>query len=151
MKVSIVAGYAVGQPLLIDSGANAEQATVSAVGTAGGSTTIPSNSTSLAVTSTTTTGPSAAGDSSVNVASLAGFSAGQTVGLDSGASAETATIASTATTGLPVPLYTATPNAPIANWVWSTSTGTTSAIGPAYVRKDFTVADPSQVTVRRCG
>ena len=43
-----------------------------------------------------------------------------TVGLDSGANAETATIASTATTGLPVPLYTATPNAPIANWIWNT-------------------------------
>jgi hypothetical protein len=147
VRVSSVAGYAPGQKLLIDTGANAEQATVSSVGTASASTTIPANSTSLAVTSTTTTGPSAAGDSSVNVASLTGFGAGMTVGLDAGAGAETATIASTATTGLPVPLYPATPNAPVANWVWNTSGATTNANGPVYLRKDFTVADPSQVSV----
>ncbi len=147
VRVSSVTGYAVGQNLLIDSGANAEQATVSAVGTAGGSTTIPSNSTNLAVTSTTTTGPSAAGAPSVNVASLSGFSAGMTVGIDTGASAETATVASTASTGLPVPLYPVTPNPPVANWVWNVSGATSNAVGPAYLRKDFTIADPSAVSV----
>ena len=50
------------------------------------------------------------------------------------------------TTGLVVPLYPATPIPPIANWIWSTATGTSSAVGPAYLRKDFTVADPSLVT-----
>jgi sRNA-binding protein len=130
VKVSSVAGYAAGQKLLIDSGANAEQATVSSVGTASASTTIPANSTNLAVTSATTTGPSAVGDSSVNVTSLTGFSAGQTVGLDTGGNAETATVASTASTGLPVPLYPTTPNPPVANWVWNTSGATTNAVGP---------------------
>ena len=147
VKVSSVSGYAVGQDLLIDSGASAEQATVSAVGTAGGSTTIPANSTNLAVTSTTMTGPSAAGDSSVNVASLTGFSAGMTIGIDAGANAETAMVASTTSTGLPVPLYPATSNPPVANWIWNVAGAASNAPGPIYVRKDFTVADPSAVTV----
>ena len=145
--MSSVSGYTVGQQLVIDTGANAEKATVSAIGTAGVRPTIPGVSSTMAVTSTTLTGPTAAGVSAVNVAGLSGFSAGMTVGIDSGAAAEAATVASTTTVGLPVPLYTATPNAPIANWIWSTSAGTSSAIGPAYVRKDFTVADPSTVTV----
>ena len=146
IKVSSVSGYVVGQQLVIDTGANAEKATVSAVGTAGVSPTIPGVSTTLAVTSTTLTGPTAAGISTVAVANNAGFTPGLSVGIDTGAAAETATVASVASSGLPVPVYTVTPNAPVANWIWNIAGGASDAPSPAYMRKDFTIADPSLVT-----
>ncbi len=146
VKVTSITGFTAGGQLVIDSAGTPELATVASVGTAGVSTTMPSNSTTLGVTSTTLVGPTTAGVSTVTVANNAGFTAGLNVGIDTGANAETATVASTTTTGIVVPLYPATPNPPIANWIWSTATGTSSAIGPAYLRKDFTVADPSLVT-----
>ena len=62
---------------------------------------------------------------------------------------ETATVNPAKTTTLPgatvpVPSYSATP---VANWIWNTAGASTSApIGTIYLRKTFTVADPSSLS-----
>jgi hypothetical protein len=80
IKVATVTDFASGQTIAIDSGANAENATIATVGTAGA----------------TTVGSATNGGATViPVASGFGFSAGQTITIDSGANAETAVVAST--------------------------------------------------------
>jgi non-reducing end alpha-L-arabinofuranosidase len=79
IKVASVAGFAAGQTLIIDAGANIETAAIATVGTAGATT-----------VSTATN----AGDSVITVAGGMGFSAGQSITIDSGANYETAVIVS---------------------------------------------------------
>lgn len=81
IKVAGVADFAAGQTVTIDSGANAETAVITMVGTSGG---------------TAITAATAAGATTIPVAGLAGFTAGQTITIDSGANRETAVIVSTA-------------------------------------------------------
>jgi hypothetical protein len=191
VNVASVNGYAIGGPLTIGTGADVEEVTITAVGTAAGAP-------------TTLVYPAAIGDTNVKVASVAGFAAGQRVLLDAGGNIEvltavdvgtpatttrlfsgaaagdgtvyvtnvsgltvgaeidvdpgpnqdhvtittvgtagvnTTVAAANTTSGLPVPSVSG------ANWIWSTATGTSNAIGPAYLRKHFSVADPTQVTI----
>jgi non-reducing end alpha-L-arabinofuranosidase len=79
IKVGSVAGFAPGQKIMIDSGANRETAVITDVGTAGGT----SMRTEIS-----------AGTSTIPVAVAIGFHEGQTISIDSGANAETAVIAS---------------------------------------------------------
>ena len=76
-----VNGFVVGQPALVDG----EVRTVSAVGTQGRNTTLAA--------------AAAAGDTVVKVASVNGFVAGDTLIVDTGAAAETRTIAAVGTAG----------------------------------------------------
>jgi hypothetical protein len=85
VKVASVADFATGQTITIDMGANLETAVIAAVGT-GGATTNAS-----ATEAGTTVVPVAAG-----VAGGAGFSAGQTLSIDTGGNQETAVVASVA-------------------------------------------------------
>lgn len=79
LKVTAVNGFAAGQTIVIDAGANLETAVIAGVGTAGG----------------TTSGAAAdAGATVLTVASVEGFTAGQTVEIDAGANRETAVVAS---------------------------------------------------------
>ena len=78
VKVASVAGFAAGQTLLADAGANHETAVIAAVGTAG---------------ATTSGAPTAAGATVIPVARGMGFSAGQTITIDSGPNHETAVVA----------------------------------------------------------
>jgi len=81
IKVASVTGFAAGQTMVIDAGANRETAVVATVGTPGA----------------TTVGTAAdAGATVIPVASAIGFSAGQTITIDSGANLETAVVASVA-------------------------------------------------------
>jgi hypothetical protein len=81
IKVSSIAGFAPGQTITVDLGANAETAVIETVGTAGG----------------TTYGTAAAvGATVVPVTGAAGFAAGQTVTIGAGADAETAVVAAVA-------------------------------------------------------
>ncbi len=84
IKVSNIAGFVVGEPFVIDTGAKAERATVSAVGTA-------------AAPATTTVAPTKVGAKSVTLASIAGLVAGQQIVIDAGDRAELATIESIGT------------------------------------------------------
>jgi hypothetical protein len=79
IKVASVAGFEVGQKIVIDAGENLESVVIASVGTAGGATV------SAAVDVGVTTIP---------VTSIAGFENGQTIAIDSGASHETVVIAS---------------------------------------------------------
>jgi hypothetical protein len=79
IKVTSVAGFDTGQTIMIDTGANLENAIIAAVGTAG---------------ATTTNAISPAGATVISVGIPLGFTAGQTVTIDSGANQETAVIAS---------------------------------------------------------
>jgi hypothetical protein len=81
IKVGSVQDFAAGQTISIDSGVNVETAVVSAVGTAGG---------------TTTNAAISAGATVIPVGNSFGFAAGQTIGIDSGASHETAVVVSVA-------------------------------------------------------
>jgi len=81
IKVASVAGFAAGQSINIDTGANREAAVIAAVGTPG---------------ATTVGIATDAGATVIPVANLAGFSAGQTITIDSGANLETAVVASVA-------------------------------------------------------
>jgi hypothetical protein len=78
IKVASVAGFVVGQTLLIDAGASHETAVIATVGTAG--------ATASGVATT-------AGATVIPVASGMGFSAGQAITIDSGANHETAVVA----------------------------------------------------------
>lgn len=81
IKIASVAGFAAGQRVLIDSGANTETAMIASVGTAGATRT------------------SAAVEAGANVLPLAGqggFAPGQSITIDSGANMETAVVATAA-------------------------------------------------------
>jgi hypothetical protein len=79
IKVSNVEGFSAGQRILIDSGANLEDAIIATVGTAG------------ATTVRTATGT---GATVLPAADVTGFSKGQTITIDSGANSETAVVSS---------------------------------------------------------
>ncbi len=79
IKVASVAGFSIGQKVIIDTGANSETAVIAVIGTAGGTT-----------VGTATT----AGATVIPVASVEGFTAGQTITIDNGANLETAVVAS---------------------------------------------------------
>jgi hypothetical protein len=79
IKVASVEGFAAGQTIMIDTGANSETAVIATVGTAGAST------------ARTATG---VGATDIPVASAIGFREGQTITIDSGANSETAVVAS---------------------------------------------------------
>jgi alpha-L-rhamnosidase len=81
IKVASVNGFVAGQPALVDG----EIRTVSAVGTQGRATTLSADS--------------AVGDTNVNVQSVNGLVAGDTLTVDTGAAAETRTIAVVGTAG----------------------------------------------------
>ncbi|MGA2729690.1 MAG: arabinofuranosidase catalytic domain-containing protein [Terracidiphilus sp.] len=77
IKVSSVEGFSAGQTILIDSGANLEDAIIATVGGAG---------------ATTTRNATDAGATVLPVADLTGFSKGQTITIDSGDNSETAVV-----------------------------------------------------------
>ena len=79
IKVSSVAGFAVGQTIFIDSGANRETAVITTVGTPGATTVATSVDAGVTV---------------IPVVSAVGFSAGQTITIDNGTTRETAVVAS---------------------------------------------------------
>jgi hypothetical protein len=79
IKVAKVEGFAAGQTIAVDTGANRETAVIATVGTAG---------------ATTVGTATDAGATLIPVASPIGFADGQTISLDSGANQETATVAS---------------------------------------------------------
>ncbi|MBN1559479.1 alpha-N-arabinofuranosidase [candidate division KSB1 bacterium] len=79
IKVTSVEGFAAGQKIVIDAGANLETAIVAIVGTAGGTTVLAAADEGATV---------------ITVTSVTGFSAGQTITIDSGANRETAVVAS---------------------------------------------------------
>ena len=79
IKVDSVEGFTAGQKIVIDSGANLEDAIIANVGTAG------------ATALRTTTG---VGATVLPVAAAIGFSKGQTITIDSGANSETAVVSS---------------------------------------------------------
>ncbi|MGA9463957.1 MAG: hypothetical protein WBV28_14290 [Terracidiphilus sp.] len=74
IKVSSVEGFSAGQKILIDLGANLEDAIIASVGTAGG---------------TTVRTATDAGATTLPAADVTGFSKGQTITIDSGADSET--------------------------------------------------------------
>src|SRR5262249_50924970 len=75
-----------GQTLNIDSGANAETATITSVGTAQGS-------------NTTLSAPAAVGDTNIKVGSISGWTVGHKAIVDTGANLETVTVSAVGTTG----------------------------------------------------
>ncbi len=79
IKIAGVEGFAVGDSIRIDSGAELETAVIATVGTAG---------------ATTVRAATAVGATAIPVASPAGFNDGQTITIDSGAASETAVVAS---------------------------------------------------------
>ena len=79
IKVAGVEGFAAGDSIRIDSGADLEIVTIAAVGTAG---------------ATTVRTATALGATAIPVVNPAGFSEGQTITIDSGAASETAVVAS---------------------------------------------------------
>jgi hypothetical protein len=81
IKVSAVAGFGVGQTIMIDTGANREPAVIATVGTPGATT----------VGTATEVGATA-----IPVVNAAGFTAGQTITIDSGTNVETAVVGTVA-------------------------------------------------------
>ncbi len=79
LKVAGVAGFAPGQTIRIDTGANLENAVIATVGTAG---------------ATTASAATAAGATVIPVAGAIGFTAGQTITMDTGANHEAAVVVS---------------------------------------------------------
>jgi hypothetical protein len=79
IKFASVTGFAPGQTIRIDTGANQETATIATVGTAG---------------ATTAGAATDVGATVIPVAGAIGFSAGQTISVDSGANHETAVVVS---------------------------------------------------------
>jgi hypothetical protein len=84
IKVTSMEGFRPGQAILIDSGANLENAVIATVGTAG------------ATTLSTSTG---VGATVLPTANVTGFSKGQTISIDDGANSETAIVSSTRSRG----------------------------------------------------
>jgi hypothetical protein len=78
IKVASVTGFAAGQTISIDTGANRETGVIATVGTPGG---------------TTVGTATEAGATAIPVANPAGFSAGQTITIDSSTNLETAVVA----------------------------------------------------------
>jgi len=78
IKVASVEGFSAGETILIDSGANLENAVIAAVGTAG---------------ATTITSATAAGATVLHVGSTAGFNDGQTISVGSGSESDLAVVA----------------------------------------------------------
>ncbi len=112
IKVGSVTGFAPGYSVTIDTGAAQETAVISAVGTAGAAGTGITLASALAgahasgaavalvgPTITTLAAASAVGATNIKVASVAGFAAGQTVKIDTGANLETRVIATVGTAG----------------------------------------------------
>ncbi len=81
IKVASVAGFAAGQTVTIDSGANRETAVIATVGT-GGSTALGE--------------AASAGATVIRAAAISGFSPGQTITIDTGENQETVVVASIA-------------------------------------------------------
>jgi hypothetical protein len=79
IKVGSVAGFGIGQKIIIDTGTNSEIAAIATIGTAGG---------------TTIRADTKAGAKTIPVASVEGFGSGQTITIDSGVNHEVAVIAS---------------------------------------------------------
>jgi hypothetical protein len=79
IKVTSVEGFSAGQTVLIDSGANLEDAIIATVGTGG---------------ATTVRAASGVGATVLAAADVTGFSKGQTITIDSGANSETAIVSS---------------------------------------------------------
>jgi non-reducing end alpha-L-arabinofuranosidase len=88
IKVASVAGFAAGQAVIVDAGAQRETAVVAEVGTAG---------------ATTVETAATPGATVIAVADAAGFTVGQAITIDSGATRETAVAASIARGGRPGP------------------------------------------------
>jgi hypothetical protein len=86
IKVASVEGFAAGQTIMIDTGANQETVVIATVGTPG------------ATTVNTATG---VGATTIPVANAFGFRPGQTITINSGASSETAVVASGGRRGAP--------------------------------------------------
>jgi hypothetical protein len=84
IKVTSMEGFRPGQPILVDSGANLENAVISTVGTAG------------ATTLSTSTG---VGDTILPTANVTGFRKGQTISIDDGANSETGVVSSVRSRG----------------------------------------------------
>jgi len=78
--VSSVAGFSLGQKIIVDAGVKSETVVIAAIGTSGGT------SVGTAVK---------AGGKAIPVGGLEGFSAGQTITIGEGVNSETAVIAST--------------------------------------------------------
>ena len=81
IKVGSVAGFNIGQKIIIDRGANAETSIVALVGTTGG---------------TTMGTATKVGAKTISVGSVEGIGAGQAITIDSGSNQETAVVASVA-------------------------------------------------------
>jgi non-reducing end alpha-L-arabinofuranosidase len=79
IKVTSMEGFRPGQAILVDSGANLENAVISTVGTAG---------------STTLSTSTGVGATVLPTANVTGFSKGQTISIDDGANSETAVVSS---------------------------------------------------------
>jgi hypothetical protein len=143
VSVNSVTGFDVGGPLTIDSGASAESATITAVGT-------PATSLNLFA-------GASPGDTNVKVTSVANLTAGSAVTIDPGPSQDKATISSVGTAGvnstltagtvttpgLPVPTYTG------ASFLWNVPGFDSSApTGTILVRRDFnlTAAQLADIT-----
>ncbi|HMF04993.1 MAG TPA: glycoside hydrolase family 3 C-terminal domain-containing protein, partial [Acidimicrobiia bacterium] len=112
IKVGSVANLAPGYTITIDTGAGAENATIQTVGTAGATGTGLTLAGALASAHasgasvvgagpsiTTLAAASAAGATNIKVASVSGFTVGQTVVVDTGASKESAVITTVGTAG----------------------------------------------------
>ena len=106
VKVASLAGLAVGDPLLIDSGSGAERATVTSLGSAASAaTTIVDKAAAgdtnvkLAGTNTTLSAASVVGATNVKVASVTNLAAGNKLTVDQGTNQETGTIATVGTAG----------------------------------------------------
>ncbi len=134
VSVNSVTGFYAGGPLTIGSGASAQSAQITAVGTSAASLKLYA--------------AAAPGDTTIKVTSVANLAPGAPITIDSGASQEQATItavgtagtnstltAGTVTTpGLPVPSYTG------ASFLWNAPGFTSSApTGTILVRRDFTL------------
>jgi hypothetical protein len=140
VRVASVAGFAVGDKVLVDTGAGLEVRTVTAVGTAAATTRL--------------FGPVTPGATNVKVTGVAGLAAGAEVDIEPGPNQERVTISSVGTagvnstvaaanttSGLPIPALTG------ANWVWNvTGSNTSTPAGTIYLRKTFEVADPAAIT-----
>jgi hypothetical protein len=93
LKLASVAGFAAGQKVILDDGANRETVTIASVGTAG--------ATRLAA-------ETVRGVTIIPIASPIGFTPGQTITIDDGVNQETATIASVGAFGGRGPIITVT-------------------------------------------
>ncbi|MDA0138816.1 nucleoside hydrolase-like domain-containing protein [Solirubrobacter deserti] len=137
IKVPSVAGFVVGQKLLLNTGAGQETPTVTEVGTAGVATALA--------------GAHVAGATNLKVASVNNLAAGDTLTVDSGGNAETVTISAVGTPGATGTGVDVTPalalahanNAPVRD---QSKPGTGITFAPA-----LTAAHPMNTGVRGAG